>query len=260
MENRVMQDTFIQVRNIELGAGIPKICVPIVAVNDEGIEEAAAAASEKNPDMIEFRGDLYEKLEDKEALINVLKKLRGILGDRVMLFTIRTVAEGGNADLTPAEYMDICSKVCESRLVDLIDVEVFMQEGLLDEMCKVAHSNGIRVVASSHDFEKTPDRTEILRRLMYMDEHGADIPKIAVMPCVEEDVLTLLSATLDYRRQGTGKPVITMSMGGSGLISRLAVELFGSAVTFATAGEASAPGQIPIEDVRKVLDVIHKSL
>ena len=36
-----------------------------------------------------------------------------------------------------------------------------------------------------------------------------------------------------------------MSMGKLGVISRICGEVFGSAVTFGTAGKASAPGQLP---------------
>ena len=51
-------------------------------------------------------------------------------------------------------------------------------------------------------------------------------------------------------------PVITMSMGKQGIVSRISGSLTGSALTFATAGEASAPGQIPVEKMREILDII----
>ena len=84
---------------------------------------------------------------------------------------------------------------------------------------------------------------------------GADIAKVAVMPNDPDDVLTLLSAT----RQASGQvqiPVISMSMGSYGAQTRLFGWVYGSALTFAVGARGSAPGQIPIEDLSMVLNVL----
>ena len=115
------------------------------------------------------------------------------------------------------------------------------------------------MIASNHHFHETPAQETLLEILTKMDQMGADILKIAVMPQSRKDVLTLLSATeeMDLR---TAKPLITMSMGPVGMISRLCGELFGSALTFGTVGKASAPGQIDAKDLASVLQLIHKSM
>ncbi|KZU91305.1 3-dehydroquinate dehydratase I [Lactiplantibacillus plantarum] len=73
------------------------------------------------------------------------------------------------------------------------------------------------------------------------------------MPQSVEDVLTLLTAT-NIARQTLPQPVITMSMGDLGKVSRLAGEVFGSCLSFATVGAASAPGQIALENLRPELE------
>ena len=93
-----------------------------------------------------------------------------------------------------------------------------------------------------------------------MQELGADIPKIAVMPQNKKDVLILLSATREMSEEHADRPIITMSMAGTGVISRLCGEVFGSALTFGAAGKASAPGQMGVEDLKTVLELLHKSL
>ena len=80
------------------------------------------------------------------------------------------------------------------------------------------------------------------------------------MPQNKEDVLTLLQATEEMCRMHGKTPVITMSMSGSGLISRLCGEVFGSAVTFGSAGQASAPGQMDAAELRNILNTIHRNL
>ena len=89
---------------------------------------------------------------------------------------------------------------------------------------------------------------------------GADIPKIAVMPQTKKDVLTLLSATEEMASDYADRPIITMSMAGTGVISRLCGEVFGSSMTFGAAGKASAPGQIGAEKLHQALQIVHDAL
>ncbi len=248
----------ITIRGIEFGNGIPKICVPIVARTKEEIIVQTKKALVKKPDCIELRIDWYEDVKETDRVLELLKELRLLLGNSVLLFTFRSKTEGGEQEISCDEYKTLCQKVCQSGYIDLIDVEAYKAEGLLAEVVRVAHEHHVYVVASNHDFHATPPKNDIVKRLQFMDDMGADLPKIAVMPNNERDVLTLLSATLTYHELGGKKPVITMSMAGAGTISRLAGEVFGSAVTFATVGQISAPGQIPIDEVRQVFSILHE--
>ena len=112
---------------------------------------------------------------------------------------------------------------------------------------------------SNHDFDKTPEREEIVKRLCKMQELNADLPKIAVMPKSTTDVLTLLCATDDMVTKYAKTPIITMSMAGLGVISRLSGETFGSALTFGAAKVASAPGQVEVNKLSEILKILHSS-
>ena len=127
-----------------------------------------------------------------------------------------------------------------------------------ENACGIDQNVEDRAVASSHDFQRTPDKDEILSRLRKMDLLGSDILKIAVMPQSRADVITLLDATQEADAM-IAKPIVTMSMGSQGLISRLCGEAFGSSLTFGSVGAASAPGQMNAEDLRRILDLIHSN-
>ena len=86
-------------------------------------------------------------------------------------------------------------------------------EGLIDE----AHDKGTKVILSSHDFKSTPPLDEMVSRLRTMEEKGGDILKLAVTPWSPEDVLALLEATVKMKDNPSGRPLITMSMGGFGV-------------------------------------------
>lgn len=250
----------VYIRGLALGEDRPKICVPIVGKTKEEILKEAEKVRELPADIIEWRGDWYEDIFDAESLADMLKALRGAIGEKPLLFTFRSIQEGGEKAVRPQQYFDINRTVCASGFADAVDVELFMDRKVTKEIIEMAHGYGKTVIASNHDFIKTPDKDEITRRLILMDEMGADILKIAVMPKKTADVLELLAATEEMNRLYTEKPLITMSMGPLGLISRLSGEIFGSAMTFGAGEKASAPGQIPAEKLKKVLDTIHEHM
>ena len=119
-------------------------------------------------------------------------------------------------------------------------------------------SRNVCVIGSYHDFEKTPTKEEMIQRLLFIDQMGADIPKMAVMPHNGQNVLDLMQATLLAKEKTGTKPLITMAMGDLGKITRIAGISFGSAVTFGCLGKASAPGQIEVENLRKTLSLLGK--
>ena len=174
--------------------------------------------------------------------------------EKLLLVTFRTKAEGGEAALTPQQYASFCEAVCASGCADLLDIEFFPNQEHLSALIEQAHRAGTAVVCSSHDFHKTPPRAEMVARLTAMQQAGADLPKLAVMPCSPSDVLELLAATAEMAERHPETPVITMSMGALGAVSRLCGEAFGSAMTFANPGQASAPGQVALDVVNEVLE------
>lgn len=244
------------VRNVKIGEGIPKICVPIVGRTRNEIIDEAKEILALPADLVEWRADWFEDVFDFEQVESVLNSLREILGKKPVLFTFRTAKEGGERAIEDITYIALNKVAAESGKVDLLDVELFAGDTVVDEVLNIAHQNHVKVIASNHDFEKTPSKEEMISRLQKMEEMGADILKIAVMPKSSKDVLTLLSTT-EEMHELTEKPVVTMSMSDIGGVSRVSGELFGSAITFGTAGKASAPGQIPAEELRNVLEILH---
>lgn len=254
-----MKTREIVIRDIVIGSGMPKICIPIVGETQEEIFAQAKHISTLECDMTEWRVDWFEEYMDKEARAQVLAGLREILGNMPIIATFRTKREGGNKDIDFHEYAKVNLSIAKSGYVDFIDVEAFSFGEISEELIQEAQKAGVHVIASNHDFKKTPPKEEMMNRLLKMQEMGADIAKIAVMPQSEKDVLTLMTATEEMVREKANIPIITMSMSGLGGISRLAGEIFGSSVTFASAGHASAPGQMDSRELKQVLELLHKA-
>lgn len=189
----------VEVRNIKIGEGIPKICVPIVGVTKEDIINEAKTFDSIPADVVEWRADWFEGVFDIEKVKDVLVNLRAALKETPILFTFRTSKEGGEKAIAPEAYAELNKAAAASGYVDLIDVEAFTGDEIVKEIIKTAHECGVKVVASNHDFDKTPDKDDIVGRLRRMQELGA-------------------------------------------------------------AKKASAPGQMGVEDLNTILQLLHKSL
>ncbi len=249
----------VEVRNLKFGEGMPKICVPLVGKTNEDILKEAKALKDLKLDLVEWRVDHYVDVENIEKVLEILKELRKELNELPILVTFRSKKEGGEREVSVEYYSELNREIAKSKMADLVDVELFTGDEVVCEIVECAHENGVKVVMSNHDFFKTPSKEEIIKRLCRMQELNADLPKIAVMPQSAKDVVTLLAATEEMSREHANTPIITMSMGGCGLVSRLAGETFGSALTFGAAKQASAPGQIAVEELSQVLNILHKS-
>ena len=244
----------LSVGNVVFGEGRPKIIVPIVGKTEEEILEAAEDIKNLDCDLVEWRIDFFNEVKVNEKVASISKKVRDVIA-RPLLVTFRTKKEGGVLELEDSKYFEIYHNLINRGEVDLLDVELFMNSVDVNKLIEAAHEKDIKIVMCNHDFDATPACEEIVQRLVSMEEKGADICKIAVMPNENKDVLTLLDATRLASKQ-INKPLITMSMGSLGMISRIAGEAFGSTATFGSAKEASAPGQVPVSELRKILETV----
>ena len=245
----------VEIRNIKIGEGQPKICMPVVDTTDCDIIKTIRDTKSLPYDLIELRIDCYENLNDDEKVLGLLKQIRKNV-DCPILFTCRSISEGGKSALSEEQYINLMMKVIDSQCVDLIDVEINKSLKAIYSLVEYAHQFHHNVVMSYHDFEKTPKMEDMVEILEKMEVMGADILKIAVMPLAKKDVVTLMDVSLLMSGK-LDKPLVMISMGELGKITRVAGELIGSCITFASATRSSAPGQIQVSEMKKLLESIH---
>ena len=250
----------VKIRNIEIGSGLPKICAPIIGATKEDILVEAENIGSLPVDIAEWRVDWFEYAFNFSKVEGILKDLRTALGETPLLVTFRTSNEGGEKSIKPDDYAEFIVSASETGYVDLVDVEVFIGTDIVKEIIAGAHNAGVKVIGSNHDFNKTPDKDEIVERLRKMQDLGVDIPKIAVMPKGMKDVITLLAATEEMHREFADRPIVTVSMSETGVLSRICGEAFGSAITFGAAKNVSAPGQMGVNDLSMALKFLHEHL
>ncbi len=233
-----------------------KTIVPITAkTKEQALAQAQVIANTADADLAEFRIDLLSFASDTKQVIALGHELKKILGHKPMIATIRTKNEGGQLEISDADYGKTYQAYLKNPFMDWLDVEMFRDQKVVSEIVQKAHQKKVLVVMSNHDFQKTPSQDEIEKRLLKQDQMGADILKIAVMPKSKQDVFTLMNATLKVSQQTT-KPLLTMSMGQLGTISRIATANMGGSYSFGMIGQASAPGQIDVTKLKQILQTV----
>ncbi|MGB3222133.1 MAG: type I 3-dehydroquinate dehydratase [Desulforhopalus sp.] len=249
----------VTVRGVVIGGAMPLICLPLVEGEKEKILLEADRLVALQPDLLEWRVDACELVENIEECLILLQEIRKKIGEIPLIFTCRIDLEGGLKKLSQGKRLELFTAAISSGNVDLVDIELCNEENFVTVIQECAKENNVKIILSFHNFKETPSEPFIYSKLTEAQTAGADIVKLAAMPETYGDVLTLLSATNKARNERVSVPIITMSMGQLGAVSRLAGGLFGSDITFAIGLQASAPGQIPIKELKTGMALLYNT-
>lgn len=247
----------MSVKGHVIGKGKPIICIPIIQKSMENILNEIELLTKRKTEMIEWRIDFFEYLKEEDKIKEVLKEANQKLTNCIFLVTYRSKKQGGNGSLEDKEYQNLLYFLAKQKEIDFLDVEIYSLKNPKELILKLKEGS-IKIIASHHDFDKTPSREDMERFFFDMHESNADVLKLAVMPCNKKDVLLLLDVTVDVQLKYAPTPIVTMSMGREGMMSRFLGELCGSAITFGTFENASAPGQIDSNKLEQILQIIHQ--
>lgn len=243
------------VRNRKINSEKQLLCVPLVAGNSAELWKQALENMTLEPDLIEWRVDSFANTGE---IIEILAQLRKIIKDVPLIFTLRHQKEGGKLELPVETRITLIKEALATGMIDFVDFEIENGPSLISEIRKQAKKYETTLILSYHNFEFTPPEEQLISKVKEAKDQGADIAKIAVMPNTPRDVLTLLSVLLTIRQEIGDLPLITIAMGSLGILSRIAGGPFGSSIVYVGGQTCSAPGQIGIEDFRKIRDILKR--
>lgn len=221
----------------------------VVSIMPRTLEEAQQLDRSRydGADVIEWRADFLDKNEILTVAPAVFEKFAG----REILFTLRTRGEGGQIDLTSEEYLAIIQDIQSIYHPDYIDFEFYSHREVFEQMLEFSN-----LVLSYHNFQETPENMmEILSELTSL---SPKLVKVSVMAHNEQEVLDLMNFTRGFKTLNPEQDYVTISMGKVGKISRLTADLTGSSWSYASVGEESAPGQIPLENMRRIRELLNE--
>ncbi len=217
------------------------ICVAVVAPTSKEMEKAAFGL---DCDIIEVRLDNLADPMDQEALSKIEKPL---------IATCMPDWEGGSFKGEEDERIDVLTM--SLSYASHISIEQRMDPKLRDELMKKAKAQGVNVILTHHDFEKTPDVPMMVATLKEQEASGADIAKIAYMPKTQADALNVLLAV---ESAGLSIPVIALALGEIGKFTRIMGPMLGGYLTFCApdGGAGTAPGQYTLSEMKIVREHI----
>ena len=249
----------IDAQGKRLGGETPLLGTPLVGRSSDRVLAEAARVLALKPDLVEWRVDHFDAIGDTAAVLQTLRALRQRLGKLPLVFTRRSSREGGEPiALDEEQVVQLYEAVAGSGLVDFLDFEMYNDAEHVRRVRAFTKAHQVRLILSYHNFSYTPGVDYLVQQFLEAERLGADVAMVSVMPRDRADVLTLLLATEQADRK-THIPLISMSMGPLGAVSRMVGGLFGSGLTYGVGETASAPGQIPLGDLVTVFDIIRRS-
>ena len=181
----------VTVRNLVLKTGDPKICVSISDRNQEEILDSARELVKRGADLAEWRADCFKGFINELLIEDTLSELREVLKDTPLIFTVRTLDEGGRADIKLFDYIKIYRAAARTDLVDIFDIEYKIMYQLPDEVINDIKKHG-KIIVSKHDFNSTPEYDDLVDELI--DRYGE--PPESVIGLVEVSLLRNKAARL----------------------------------------------------------------
>jgi 3-dehydroquinate dehydratase-1 len=218
-----------------------KTCISIAENTPKKLKHTLKIALRKS-DYVEIRFDFLKAEQIPQVLENVKKDLKKIV------CTLRPKSEGGKFDGNERERISILKLIAEYNPF-LLDVEfnTMKKEKSLVKYLKMTKTN---LLISGHDFKKTPNFTELKKKLNQMSKYSSNV-KIVTTAKTTDDATRVLQL---YNKKGKIN-LIAFAMGDSGRISRILSLYLGSPYAYVSLGKAVAPGQFSVDEVKKIINL-----
>ena len=239
-----------------------KICVaiPIKTSNLNLNKQIIESVLDKSPDLIEFR---FDYINDANLITHsFLKELVSIIPPKIpKIFTFRKKQEGGQYIIGKNERLDVLRRLIEVK-PDYLDIEINSEPEILQTLIDLAYNHNVQLIFSYHDFEKSITYEEIAEMLIKFHEQlkkelNIDLNKIKesifkmiLTARVFDDNLNVLNICKKLSQQD--KKFVCFAMGEMGILARILCVKFGSSWTYGSLEEKTAPGQIKIEKIREI--------
>ena len=246
-----------------------KICIaiPIKSIDLNINKQILETALDKSPDLIELRFDYITEAEFITS--SFLKELMSIFPPKIpKIFTFRRNQEGGQCILSINDRLEVLKLLIEAK-PDYLDIEINSESKVLKNLIDLAYDNKITLIFSYHDFEKSvtyAETAEILKNFdeklkielnIDLDKINGSIFKLIFTAQVFDDNVQVLNTCKELSRQD--KRFVCFAMSDLGVLSRILCVKFGSLWTYGSLEEKTAPGQIKIEKIREIHQLLFEN-
>lgn len=219
-----------------------KIAVPIAKKTVQEALNQAYKAIDLGADILEIRIDALE--DNNNEIINLFKSINFPL-----IATNRSFKEGGLSKKQYTDRIQLLQQV--APYTDYIDIELNSNEKDIKNIQEFSKNNDKTIIISYHDFQKTPpleDLIKLVEKSKKYCNNEKDIVKLALMPKENIDTINMMKLMIKYPNG------IFISMGELGENTRVIASILESPLVFASIDEKTAPGQIDIKSMQKIIN------
>jgi 3-dehydroquinate dehydratase type I len=211
---------------------------------EDNLDSAVKLANSLDCDIVEIRLDYLRDTPNLGKLGEIKKPL---------MVTCMPEWEGGLFKGLEEDRIGLLRRSLE--YADYVSIELKTEPRFRDSFVVEAGRKGVKVIIAYHDFKGTPPRHEIVDILRKEEAACADIAKVAFKPRDYSDVLNVMKAQVTA---GLKIPVIALSMGELGRVSRIISPMLGGYLTFAapSADRKAAEGQYTLDEMREIRGLI----
>ena len=245
-----------EIRDVKIGEGRPKICVELKGSSESELQFQAIIAQSAPADIVEWRVDCFESWNDDAALLRMAKIIRMAIGSKILLYTFRTLEEGGTVKLSSSEYMHVVKAGIDSHLIDIVDVECCVNEYPATELIRYAKEHHVFVFGSTNSMNQMLSTGEIDFRIRYIEMLGADLAKIILRPAGKKDVYKLLTKAYELKDE-LAFPIALLGCGPEGKYTKTVCEFFGSSVTYAVPDTEDTEEDMSVYRIAELLSALH---
>ncbi|TAN59577.1 type I 3-dehydroquinate dehydratase [bacterium] len=158
-----------------------------------------------------------------------------------LILTIRSNKEGGKNTFSDAKRLELFSVLMP--YADFVDVEL-SSSVIIKNVINCAKKHGKKVIVSYHNFKSTPQARLLEDIILRSRKAGADIVKVATAVKRWQNLNTLAGLLINE------KNLVVIGMGPGGMLSRVFFPMLGSAFTYGSVGDATAPGQLMVREIK----------
>lgn len=237
------------------------ICAVIPIKNLKDAEENVKKALKCNPNFIEYRFDYIQDVKDID--FDMLVHLKDLVPNNVpLIFTFRDYKEGGKRELDLNQKINIVTELFHTK-PDYIDIEMNSEDNLLRKVNELAIHHKVNLIFSNHNFKDTKslensiELIELFEKRLGRLDFSKEIIKKSVLKIIHtatkfSDNFVPLDLCEYYKKKS--KKIISFCMGNLGIFSRIFCLKAGAFLTYGSLEEITAPGQIKIEEIRKMIE------
>lgn len=240
----------VTIGTLAIGTGLPKIGVVLSGDSRQNLLGKAAQILTSATQIVFWRLNSYQELDNRAELINTAAQLQQILG------TIPVVATFSHATsaIDVETYFQTYQTLVNNRSVAAVDIDMDMvKQPQYQVLAEQIRDNHVSLLVSQTQSAATQEA--LLATYQALAATGADLVQIISSATTAKDILTLMAATAEAV-QRVKVPVIATAPGVLERYSSVCGQLTGSAIVFGRVGQARNYGQLTVNQLQQTLQIL----